>query len=92
MKIPQVSVFVSNRPGRLQAVCKSLADAGVNLLSLTLADSGEFGLIRLIVSDPEKSRGRARESGTQRHHHRRGRLPRECRHRWPRRTALHRGR
>ena len=40
MKIPQVSVFVSNRPGRLQAVCKSLADAGVNLLSLTLADSG----------------------------------------------------
>ena len=55
MKIPQVSVFVSNRPGRLQAVCKSLADAGVNLLSLTLADSGEFGLIRLIVSDPEKA-------------------------------------
>ena len=55
MKIPQVSVFVSNRPGRLQAVCRSLADAGVNLLSLTLADSGEFGLIRLIVSDPEKA-------------------------------------
>ena len=55
MKIPQVSVFVSNRPGRLQAVCKSLADAGVNLLSLTLADSGEFGLIRLVVSDPEKA-------------------------------------
>ena len=54
MKIPQVSVFVSNRPGRLQAVCRSLADAGVNLLSLTLADSGEFGLIRLIVSDPER--------------------------------------
>lgn len=55
MKIPQVSVFVSNRPGRLQAVCNSLAEAGVNLLSLTLADSGEFGLIRLIVSDAEKA-------------------------------------
>lgn len=55
MKIPQVSVFVSNRPGRLQAVCRSLADAGVNLLSLTLADSGEFGLIRLIVNNPEKA-------------------------------------
>ena len=54
MKIPQVSVFVSNRPGRLQAVCRSLADAGINLLSLTLADSGEFGLIRLIVNDSEK--------------------------------------
>ena len=55
MKIPQVSVFVSNRPGRLQTVCRSLADAGVNLLSLTLADSGEFGLIRLIVNNPEKA-------------------------------------
>lgn len=55
MKIPQVSVFVSNRPGRLQAVCRSLADAGVNLLSLTLADSGEFGLIRLIVNNAEKA-------------------------------------
>ncbi len=49
MKIPQVSVFVSNRPGRLQTVCRSLADAGVNLLSLTLADSGEFGLIATIT-------------------------------------------
>ena len=55
MKIPQVSVFVQNRPGRLQAVCRSLADAGINLLSLTLADSGEFGLIRLIVNDSEKA-------------------------------------
>ena len=55
MKIPQVSVFVTNRPGRLQAVCRSLADAGINLLSLTLADSGEFGLIRLIVNDSEKA-------------------------------------
>ena len=55
MKIPQVSVFVSNRPGRLQAVCRALADAGINLLSLTLADSGEFGLIRLIVNEAEKA-------------------------------------
>ena len=55
MTIPQVSVFVSNRPGRLNAVCRSLADAGINLLSLTLADSGEFGLIRLIVSEAEKA-------------------------------------
>lgn len=55
MKIPQISIFVSNRPGRLHAVCQSLADAGINLLSLTLADSGEFGLIRIIVSHPEKA-------------------------------------
>lgn len=55
MKIPQVSVFVSNRPGRLNAVCRSLADAGINLLSLTLADSGEFGLIRIIVNNADKA-------------------------------------
>ncbi|HHX15161.1 MAG TPA: amino acid-binding protein [Fibrobacter sp.] len=55
MKIPQISIFVSNRPGRLHAVCQSLADADINLLSLTLADNGEFGLIRIIVSHPEKA-------------------------------------
>lgn len=55
MKIPQISIFVSNRPGRIHAVCQSLADADINLLSLTLADSGEFGLIRIIVSHPEKA-------------------------------------
>lgn len=55
MKIPQISIFVSNRPGRIHAVCQSLADADINLLSLTLADSGEFGLIRIIVSYPEKA-------------------------------------
>ena len=63
MKIPQVSVFVQNRPGRLQAVCRSLADAGINLLSLTLADSGEFGLIRLIVNDSEKAVAVLEKSG-----------------------------
>jgi hypothetical protein len=55
MTIPQVSIFVSNRPGRLNAVCRSLADAGINLLSLTLADSGEFGLVRIIVNDAPKA-------------------------------------
>jgi hypothetical protein len=55
MKIPQISIFVSNRPGRIHAICKTLADAGINLFSLTLADNGEFGLVRLIVSDADKA-------------------------------------
>lgn len=55
MKIPQLSVFVSNQPGRLNSVCRTLAEANINLLSITLADSGDFGLIRLIVPDPEKA-------------------------------------
>jgi ACT domain-containing protein len=74
MKIPQVSVFVSNRPGRLQAVCRSLADAGVNLLSLTLADSANSDS-SASSSVPEKAVDVPRQGGPQRHHHRRGRLP-----------------
>ncbi|MDR1759652.1 MAG: ACT domain-containing protein [Fibrobacter sp.] len=55
MKIQQLSVFVSNQPGRLHSVCRTLAEAGINLLSITLADSDDFGLIRLIVSDSDKA-------------------------------------
>ena len=55
MIIPQISVFLINKPGRLHALCESLAKANINLLSMTLADSGEFGLIRLIVSKPKEA-------------------------------------
>lgn len=51
MKIQQLSLFVENRPGSLRAPCKILADAGIDLLSLTLADTEEFGILRLIVED-----------------------------------------
>ncbi len=63
MKIQQLSVFVSNQPGRLHSVCRTLAEAGINLLSITLADSGDFGLIRLIVSDSEKAVAVLEKSG-----------------------------
>ena len=56
MKIRQLSVFLENRPGRLSALCRTLADAGVNLSTLTLAETGEFGLLRLITPDPDKAR------------------------------------
>ncbi|HSQ42892.1 MAG TPA: ACT domain-containing protein [Fibrobacteraceae bacterium] len=55
MKIQQISVFLENRPGRLGALCSILAEAGVNLSTLSLADTGEFGLLRLITSDPDKT-------------------------------------
>jgi hypothetical protein len=56
MKIRQISVFLENHPGRLSALCRTLADAGVNLSTLTLAETGEFGLLRLITPDPDKTR------------------------------------
>ena len=56
MKIRQLSVFLENRPGRLAALCRTLAEAGVNLSTLTMAETGEFGLLRLITPDPDKAR------------------------------------
>lgn len=55
MKIHQLSLFVENRPGSLRRPCKILADAGIDLLSLTVADTEEFGILRLIVSDWQRA-------------------------------------
>jgi hypothetical protein len=56
MKIHQLSLFLENRPSQLRAVCKLLADAGINLMALSLADSEQFGILRLIVSDWQRAR------------------------------------
>jgi len=51
MKINQLSLFLENKPGHLHAACKALANAGVNILTLSLADTQQFGILRLIVPD-----------------------------------------
>ena len=51
MKIHQVSTFIENRPGQLLAPCKALADAGINILTLSLSDTREFGIVHFIVDD-----------------------------------------
>lgn len=63
MLIKQVSVFIENRPGRLLAITKVLTDNGINIVSLSLADTSEYGLLRLIVSDPEGARVVLMENG-----------------------------
>jgi hypothetical protein len=63
MKIRQISVFLENRPGRLSALCRTLADAGVNLSTLTLAETGEFGLLRLVTADPAKAKKVIEQAG-----------------------------
>ena len=52
MQAKQLSVFIENREGRLDEVLSVVASANVNILSLSLADTSEYGLLRLIVSDP----------------------------------------
>ena len=52
MQAKQLSVFIENREGRLDEVLAVIKTANVNILSLSLADTSEYGLLRLIVSDP----------------------------------------
>ena len=63
MKTPQLSVFLENKPGRLSEPCKLLAEAGVNIVTLSLADTQQFGILRLIVRDWEKAKAVLEEAG-----------------------------
>jgi hypothetical protein len=56
MKIHQLSVFVENSPGHLRAPCQALADAGINLTTLSLADTQQYGILRLIVRDWQQAK------------------------------------
>ncbi len=56
MKIHQVSVFLENKPGQLRTACDVLAKAGINMVTLSLADTAQFGILRLIVQDWQKAR------------------------------------
>ena len=56
MTVNQVSVFIENRQGRLGEVLQVLKDNDVNILSISLADTTEYGLLRLIVNKPEHAK------------------------------------
>ena len=51
MKLPQLSVFLENRPGSLMEPLKVLAAADINLVSISLADTEQFGILRLVLKD-----------------------------------------
>lgn len=53
MSIKQVSVFIENREGRLEDVTAVLAKNNINIVTFSLADTSEYGMLRMIVSDPE---------------------------------------
>lgn len=55
MKAKQVSVFLENKFGRLNEVAQVLGDAGINISAFTVADTSDFGVLRLIVTDPVKA-------------------------------------
>ncbi len=55
MKIQQLSLFAENKPGHIAAPCRLLAEQGIDIRALSLADTQRFGILRLIVSDWRKA-------------------------------------
>jgi len=51
----QISVFLENKAGRLSRVTRVLGDASINIRALSLADTSDFGILRIIVNDPDKA-------------------------------------
>jgi len=56
MKIHQLSVFLENKPGQLREACEVLTKARINLVTLSLADTAQFGILRLIIQDWQKAK------------------------------------
>ncbi len=56
MKLKQTSVFLENRKGRLWKALSTLREAEINIRALSIADTSEFGILRMIVPDPDKAR------------------------------------
>ena len=61
--VKQISVFLENRKGRLLEVTEALLDAGINIRALAMAESAEFGILRLVVDNPEKAKTALSKSG-----------------------------
>ena len=63
MFVNQLSVFIENREGRLEQVLETLKQKNINIISLSLAATSDYGLLRMIVSNPEEGKTALREAG-----------------------------
>lgn len=61
--VKQISVFVENQRGKLSKVTQILADNGINIRALSIADTTDFGILRLIVQDPDRALSALKENG-----------------------------
>ena len=62
MTISQLSVFVENKQGSMSGIAEALANAGIDIRALTIADTTDFGILRLIVRDPEGAKKMLQEN------------------------------
>jgi len=63
MKVKQISLFMENRAGRLAEVARILGQGGINIRALSLADTSDFGILRLIVNDVDRALALLRTTG-----------------------------
>jgi hypothetical protein len=64
MRLRQLSLFLENQTGKLRAPCEALGKAGVNILAMSLADTSQFGILRLVVSDWARGKAALEAGGT----------------------------
>ncbi|MGN0625044.1 MAG: ACT domain-containing protein [Oscillospiraceae bacterium] len=63
MLVKQISVFVQNEPGRLSQITRLMAENEIDIRSISISDTVDFGILRLIVNDPEKCERVLKENG-----------------------------
>jgi hypothetical protein len=63
MKVEQISLFLENKPGSMEKATKVLSDAGINIRALSLADTSDFGILRLILNDVDRGKKILQENG-----------------------------
>lgn len=63
MKVEQISIFIENKSGRLAEITRILGDAAINIRALSLADTSDFGILRLIVNNGQKASAILKEKG-----------------------------
>ena len=63
MTIKQLSVFLENREGRLEEVLTTLKEEKINIISLSLADTSDYGMLRILVEEPERGRDALKAKG-----------------------------
>lgn len=62
-ELRQLSIFAENKPGKLEKITRVMAEAGINILALSISSSGDFGVIKFIVDKPEEAKERLNQSG-----------------------------
>lgn len=63
MRVEQIAVFLENKSGRLAEITSIIAEEGVNIRALSVADTADFGILRLIVDNVEKAQAALKEKG-----------------------------